>query len=244
MEARARQLGIRRHVYFSLLVSNYFNRKAEDRNLMSFAGDRSSKVKRLRIQVTLPSKLRAMGHREASKRRISFSKFMECLVYADSIENSDQLSVVPVGGAAKPRISPGIVRGTQRDGDGVAGGLGDERALAAAVAKFKELSALAKSHVKLLVQSTGAMARVLADMESAVRAPGTDRPEPVAPDKFWGEVAGDMAELLRQSQGLEKILKSLEGVSARREGACGSAASVCAPDGTPAERPRAKKRDE
>lgn len=103
MEARARQLGLRRHVYLSLLISNYLNQKEEQGRLMSFCDDRLSKVKRLRVQMTLPTKLRHAAQKAASKKQLSFSRFVEYLIISDAFGLTDTFTIYPADGQPKPK---------------------------------------------------------------------------------------------------------------------------------------------
>jgi hypothetical protein len=57
----------------------------------------------LRLQVTLPEKLRRAGHREAAKQKISFSRFMECLVFDDAAGFTEHLDIQAVMGVPSPR---------------------------------------------------------------------------------------------------------------------------------------------
>lgn len=102
VNARARQLGLRKHNYLGILLSNFLNQKEEDRFLMAVFDDRSSKVKRLRMQLSLPCALRKAGQRMAAGYGVSFSRLMECLITRDALHGLEPFTIYPVDGMQKP----------------------------------------------------------------------------------------------------------------------------------------------
>ena len=100
-ETRAKQLGLKRHVYCSLLLANYLHNPA-GQQLRTMEKGRPEKLKRLRMQVTLPDELRLSGHKTAGRMDMSFSRLMECLLMLDASAPDQPFVVFPVPNFKKP----------------------------------------------------------------------------------------------------------------------------------------------
>ena len=100
-EARAKHLGLKRHVYCSLLLANYLHDPG-GQQLRALEKGRPEKLKRLRMQLTLPDELRSSGQKTAERMDLSFSRLMECLLILDASAPDDPLVVLPVPNFKKP----------------------------------------------------------------------------------------------------------------------------------------------
>lgn len=101
IQARAKQLGIKRHAYLALILHNYLHGPPLALPVVS---DPPRRLKRPKIQVSMPSTLRAAGARRAAKWQMSFSALMTSLVVADADSGLDELVLYPVRGVEKPTL--------------------------------------------------------------------------------------------------------------------------------------------
>lgn len=100
-ETRARQLGLKRHTYLTLLLANFLN-AAKPEPLHGVEAGHPEKLKRIRMQVTIPDDIRKSGQNAAARLGMSFSRLMECLLILDAQMVDQPFVVHPVSAFEKP----------------------------------------------------------------------------------------------------------------------------------------------
>jgi len=91
VRCRARQLGIDRATYLSTLLGNYL---ASNTILLPHVVPRDKKRKRVKMQVTLPSEMRAAGAKAAARWEIPFSRLLEALIVRDALSADANLTIL------------------------------------------------------------------------------------------------------------------------------------------------------
>lgn len=99
--ARVKTLGLKRSAYLAILLRNYLHGPPL---ALPVVNEAPKKLKRPKLQVSMPSKLRREGQRAAKRWHLSFSQLITALVVHDADSEIEELVVYPTRGVEKPEL--------------------------------------------------------------------------------------------------------------------------------------------